>query len=174
MATLRVTRNCRAWPRERGYYGFLAADELGQPYAFRTASLPVDPTLQADLERRPVLLRARELYYVGLDGRGRSEWDAAIDALAPRDKAQAAILAHRWGWHSRAIATAASIGEYDDLELRYPLPFREEFARSASAAGVPSTWAFGVARSESLFMRDARSGAGAVGLMQLLPTTAKP
>ena len=158
---------------ERGYYGFLAADELGRPYAFRAASLPVDPTLQADLERRPALLRARELYYVGLDGRGRSEWDAAIDALSPRDKAQAAILAHRWGWHSRAIATAASIREYDDLELRYPLPFREEFARSASAAGVPSTWAFGIARSESLFMRDARSGAGAVGLMQLLPTTAK-
>ncbi len=158
---------------ERGYYGFLAADDLGLPYAFGAASLTVDPALRAGLEQRPALLRARELYYVGLDGRGRSEWDAAVDALAPRDKAQAAILAHRWGWHSRAIATAASIGEYDDLELRYPLPFREEFARSSSAAGVAPTWAYGVARSESLFMRDARSAAGAIGLMQLLPTTAK-
>jgi soluble lytic murein transglycosylase len=158
---------------ERGYYGFLAADELDRPYAFRASTLPVDSRLQADLEQRSGLLRARELFLVGLDGRGRSEWDAAVDALARHEKAQAAILAHRWGWHSRAIATAASIEEYDDLDLRYPLPFRNEFASSSEVAAISLTWAYGIARSESLFMRDARSGAGAVGIMQLLPSTAR-
>ena len=65
------------------------------------------------------------------------------------------------------------LSEYDDLELRYPLAFREAFIEYAGDAGIPPTWAFGIARSESLFMRDARSGAGAIGLMQLLPSTGR-
>jgi soluble lytic murein transglycosylase len=86
---------------------------------------------------------------------------------------QAAILAQRWGWHSRAIAAAASVGDYDDLALRYPLPYSETFRQYAEDASISPTWAYGVARSESLFMRDVRSRAGAIGLMQLMPATGK-
>ena len=125
------------------------------------------------MSARRDLIRARELYRVGLDGRGRSEWDAAVAYFTPAQKAQAAILAARWGWHSRAISTAASIGEYDDLTLRYPLPFHSEFEQHAAAARISTTWAYGVARSESLFMRDVRSSAGAIGLMQLMPKTGR-
>ena len=105
--------------------------------------------------------------------RGRSEWNAAIGTLSAAQKTQAAILAHRWGWHSRAIATVSSLGEYDDLVIRYPLPWQSEFESHASAARIEPTWAYGVARSESLFMRDVRSSAGAIGLMQLMPGTGK-
>jgi len=118
-------------------------------------------------------VRARELFLVGLDGRGRSEWDAAVAGLSAEEKSQAAVLAHRWGWHSRAIATAASVGHYDDLALRYPLPFRQSFEQHATSASIPTTWALGIARSESLFMRDVRSHAGAIGLMQLMPATGR-
>ena len=38
---------------------------------------------------------------------------------------------------------------------------------------LPPTWAYGIARSESLFMRDVRSSAGAIGLMQLMPATGR-
>jgi soluble lytic murein transglycosylase len=86
---------------------------------------------------------------------------------------QAAKLASRWNWYSRAISTAASVGQFDDLVLRYPLPYQSMFQQFASSASIPPTWAYGVARSESLFMRDARSSAGAIGLMQLMPTTGK-
>lgn len=158
---------------ERSYYGFLAADEVGEPYAFGHEKLEPDEALIAGLEALPELVRARELFYVGLDGRGRSEWDAATAPFPPDVKRQAAILAQRWGWHSRAIATAALIGEYDDLHLRYPLPYRDVFENRASVASIPATWALGIARSESLFMRDVRSGAGAIGLMQLMPATGR-
>jgi soluble lytic murein transglycosylase len=157
----------------RSYYGFLAADELGVAYAFSDSRLEADEAVIRQLATRRDLIRARELFRVGLDGRGRSEWDAAVAWLTPREKTQAAILASRWGWHSRAISTAASVGSYDDLELRYPLPWRQAFETYSSSASIPATWALGVARSESLFMRDARSGAGAVGLMQLLPSTGR-
>jgi soluble lytic murein transglycosylase len=158
---------------ERSYYGFLAADELGADYALDHDSLTADDAIIESLARRSDLIRARELFLVGLDSRGRSEWDAAIAGLSDEEKTQAAVLAHRWGWHSRAIATAAAVGHYDDLALRYPLPFRQSFEQGASSASIPTPWALGIARSESLFMRDVRSRAGAIGLMQLMPATGR-
>lgn len=158
---------------ERSYYGFLAADELRHAYAFEHSELNVDELLIETLANRSDLIRARELFLVGLDSRGRSEWDAVITYFTPRQKAHAAVLADRWGWHSRAISTAASIGEYDDLSLRYPLPFKKTFEKHATTASVSTTWAYGIARSESLFMRDIRSSAGAIGLMQLMPATGR-
>lgn len=157
----------------RSYYGFLAADELELPYALAAESFAPDEPAIAALAASPALLRARELFLVGQDGRGRSEWDTVISELPPERKMQAAILAQRWGWHSRAIAAAASIGQFEDLALRYPLPFEETFLRYSEEAEIPPTWAYGVARSESLFMRDVRSRAGAVGLMQLMPATGR-
>ena len=157
----------------RGYYGFLAADRLDIDYRYGHAPLAPEETLISELSARPALVRARELYFVGLEGLGRSEWDAEVERLDDVEQQQAAILADRWGWHSRAISTAARINGLDDLVLRYPMPYREEFRTGSAAAGIPESWAYGIARSESLFMRDIRSSAGAIGLMQLLPETGR-
>ncbi len=158
---------------ERSYYGFLAADKLDKSYALDNTVLAANELKVSALELRPEVIRARELFLVGQDGRGRSEWDAVIRHLSDEDKIQAAILAHRLGWHSRAITVVASLGEYDDLSIRYPLPFKASFEASSSRASISSTWAYGIARSESLFMRDVRSSAGAIGLMQLMPATGR-
>ncbi|MGI9237934.1 MAG: transglycosylase SLT domain-containing protein [Woeseiaceae bacterium] len=163
----------RTLAKERSYYGFLAADELGEDYALAHTRLPADEAAITQLESRPEIVRARELFLVGQDSRGRSEWDSIVRSLTADEKKQAAILADRWGWHSRAISTAAMLGEYDDLSIRYPLPYQPMFERSSSAASISTTWAYGIARSESLFMRDVRSRAGAVGLMQLMPATGR-
>ncbi len=156
---------------ERSYYGFLAADELGRDYALDHTQLLADEDAIAAIEAHPAIVRAGELFRVGQDSRGRSEWDAVVRSFSAEEKLQAAILADRWGWHSRAISTAASLGEYDDLAIRYPLPYQPWFEQSSSDASISATWAYGIARSESLFMRDVRSKAGAIGLMQLMPTT---
>jgi soluble lytic murein transglycosylase len=158
---------------ERSYYGFLAADELGLPYALDHESLAASDAALAELEKQPAIRRARELFLVGLEARGRSEWDAAVRNLSTAEQRQAAILADRWGWHSRAITAAAGLRAYDDLAIRYPLPWQDLFEAASTAARIDPTWAYGVARSESLFMRDVRSSAGAIGLMQLMPTTGK-
>jgi soluble lytic murein transglycosylase len=158
---------------ERSYYGFLAADALDLEYSWSHAGMAADNEIIRRLAHNPGLIRARELYYVGLESRGRSEWDDVVSLLQADEKAQAAILAHRWNWHSRAIATAASAAWYDDLEIRYPLPYREQFEAYSASARIPYSWAYGVARSESLFMSDIRSIAGAVGVMQLMPETGR-
>jgi soluble lytic murein transglycosylase len=158
---------------ERSYHGFLAADAIGAAYALVDEAMDGDPNLAWELSRIPQLVRARELFFVGQEGRGRSEWDAAINLLSDQQRREAALLAHGWGWHSRAISTVAAAGEFDDLSIRYPLPWRQDFKNHAKTAGIDDSWAYGVARSESLFMRDIRSSAGAVGLMQLMPETGK-
>ena len=158
---------------ERSYYGFLAADEMDLEYALDDVEFAADEAIISQLEQRSDIIRARELFMVGLDGRGRSEWDRIVKVLSKPEKVQAAKLADRWGWHSRAISTIASVGHYDDLSLRYPLPYHSTFEEHAATAQIPSQWAYGIARSESLFMRDVRSSAGAIGLMQLMPATGK-
>lgn len=159
--------------REASYYGFLAADALGIDYAIETREIAADDAIIDRLSTDPALVRARELYLTGLDGRARSEWDDATAALDENAKVQAVLLAERWNWPSRAIAMAAKTGRYDSLGVRYPLPHRDKFVASAEVAGIPASWAYGVARSESIFMRDIRSSAGAIGLMQLMPATGR-
>ena len=163
----------RTLAAERSYHGFLAADALGLPYTMNDTSVDDAPEIVDELLAIDALVRARELFMVGLDSRGRSEWDAAVASLTTAQQLQAARLAHQWGWHSRAITTVASAGEFDDLAIRYPLPWREDFRDHARAAGIADSWAYGIARSESLFMRDVRSSAGAVGIMQLMPATGR-
>ncbi len=158
---------------ERSYYGFLAADALDKPYRLESESVDANEDLARKLIANPELLRARELFFVGLEGRGRSEWDAAVSKMTGEEQSQAALLAHDWGWHSRAISAVAAAGEYDVLEIRYPLPWRQVFNEHSKSAGIIDSWAYGVARSESLFMRDIRSSAGAIGVMQLMPATGR-
>ncbi|MGI9204797.1 MAG: transglycosylase SLT domain-containing protein [Woeseiaceae bacterium] len=158
---------------ERDYYGFLAADSSGAPYSLTDAPLTRDASILPRLAEIPGFVRARELFHVGLESKGRSEWDAEMRMLSAAEQVQAALLADGWGWHSRAIATVAKAGEYDDLQVRYPLPWRSDFEQQATTAGIDSSWAYGIARSESLFMRDVRSSAGAIGLMQLMPATGR-
>ncbi len=158
---------------EREYYGFLAADRLGLEYAMRHTPARPDEAMIAALAGRPEIVRARELFLTGLYGRGRLEWSGIVEGLNDAERAQASILAHRWGWHSSAIRTASRYGLQDDLELRFPLPWQDDFRRLSERVKIDPTWAYGVARSESLFMPDVASRAGAIGLMQLMPATGK-
>lgn len=54
-------------------------------------------------------------------------------------------------------------------------PFRQEaiIIREAAANGLPPALVYGVIRQESLFQTTARSGAGATGLMQVMPGTGR-
>jgi soluble lytic murein transglycosylase len=158
---------------ERGYYSFLSADRLGADYNWRYDPTAPNEDVIGAIGARQDVIRARERFFTGQEGRGRIEWVRAMERLSSEEQAQASLLAARWGWYSQAIATASSSGLRDDLDLRFPLPWRPVFESRSEAAGIPSAWAYGVARSESLFMPDVTSSAGAVGLMQLMPATGK-
>ena len=82
-------------------------------------------------------------------------------------------LASRWGWHDQAITTAARQKLFNDYDLLYPRPFDADVRSASRRTGLPEELIYAIIRQESLFRADAASSAGAIGLMQLLPETAR-
>ena len=155
----------------RSYYGFLSADRLGQPYHMDDKPLDYSEEQLSRLLDLPSVARARELYRVSLAHDARDEWRYATRDMGVQQLESAAVLAYRWGWYDQAILTAARSGDFDDLRLRFPTPYRQLVMTNARQLGLSPSWVYGLLRQESLFRPDARSGMGALGLMQLMPGT---
>ena len=60
-----------------------------------------------------------------------------------------------------------------NFALRYPVPFHDVFREYAKSQGLDEAWVLGLVRQESRFIAEARSAAGAAGLMQVMPHTAR-
>lgn len=157
---------------ERSFHGFLAADALQREYALNRRPIVATEAELDDIQRRyPALLRAGELRRVQLIQDARREWSFGTRDLTPRDLECAALLAHHWGWHDRAIFTAGRAGHLDDIDLRFPILHVQAVRRAAASLQLDPSWVMGMMRQESAFIADVRSAAGALGLMQLMPAT---
>ena len=159
--------------RSRGYYGFLAADRLGEDYSMQHVAIDANPEELSVLLVRPGMQMAQELYAVGQVVDARRQWNWSTRHLSNRELQVAAVIARQWGWHDRAILTVGRSQNLDDIELRFPLLYREPIEANAARSGIDPSWVYGVVRQESAFVTDARSHAGALGLMQLMPTTGR-
>ncbi len=161
--------------RETSYYGFLAAEKLDRPYTINNLPIvkPEEEKRVAELARQPVYQRIRELYALGMENEAYQEWNHELaNNLDDLGKRAAARLAHDWGWHFTAIISAGKAKHFGDLALRFPLLYEEQVTRAAQSQALPTSWVYGVIRRESAFRETARSSAGALGLMQLMPATA--
>jgi soluble lytic murein transglycosylase len=156
----------------RDYYGYLAADRLGQPYNMNVHPSALDPAAQAALAKQGAMIRARDLFDCDMPDEASAEWNAALEGVDNPTKVQAALLASHWGWFTQSIKTLAQTGEFDDVPLRYPRPFLESVSSAGKLAMVPQDWILAVMRQESLFQKDAVSHADARGVMQMVPSTA--
>jgi len=162
-----------ALAQSRSYYGFLAADRLGVTYRFDDQPVSVNDNDIDHLEQLPGMARARELFALGRILDARREWLHTTRSLSEPLLQQAAAIAHQWGWHDRAILTMARTRHRDDLALRFPLAYRDKVSREARRQRIDPALAFALIRQESAFTADVRSHAGAMGLMQLMPATAR-
>ena len=118
-------------------------------------------------------MRTRELLLCDLAAEAATEWRVANEQLTPSQQIQTVALADRWGWHGEAIAAAARQSLFNDYPLLYPRPYDEEVRAAARLTKLPPELIYAVIRQESLYRADAGSSAGALGLMQLLPSTAR-
>ena len=157
----------------RNFYGFMAADRVGLPYRMGHRSLVAGAGRVQALAERPAIQRAREWLALGRAVEARREWEDVLAGLDADDLRAASQLADAWGWHDRAIFAAARAQEFDDIELRFPLAHARLVMEHAARQGINPAWAMAVARQESAFMVDARSHAGAMGLMQIMPATGR-
>ena len=157
--------------QEANFHGFLAADWLGQPYVI-CATPPPAPAAGA-VPALPGMQRALEFFALDRLREARHEWDYTLAALDPQQRRAAAATATAHGWYDRAVY---ALNQGDDLrlyDLRFPLARREQIERDARSAGIDASWAYAIIRAESAWTTDAKSGADAWGLMQLLPGTAR-
>jgi len=155
------------------FYGFLAADRLGMPYTICPLDPPVSSDQVARLRGRDAFRRAIELRRLGLDNWALAEWELAVRRLPVAELKVAAALAREENWHDRAIFALGDSGDRRYYEWRFPVLWDEPVRSEASRNGLDPAWIFGVMRSESAMTEAAVSPAGAMGLMQVTPGTAR-
>ena len=155
------------------WYAAHAAARLDRKFAPRLESLALSDAEIDALAADPAFVRTRELLRCEMDTEATAEWRASYDELPPARQVQAVGLASRWGWHDQAISTAARQKLFNDYDVLYPRPFDADVRSASRRTGLPEELIYAIIRQESLFRADAASGAGAIGLMQLLPETAR-
>lgn len=158
---------------ERSFYGFLASERLNTPYQMQHEPVTVTARQVADLAGSEAFLRIRELYHHQDMEWAHREWNQALADAPPERLHTAAKIAGLWQWHNQAIMTMILAGYWNDIDIRFPLPHREAFLRQSQVTRVPVNLLLAVARQESAFNAQVTSPAGAKGLMQLMPATAR-
>lgn len=158
---------------ERDFYGFLAAERSDQPYALRHQPAQVDPAVFARVSKAAGIRRAREFFARGQVVDARREWYHVGKIFSREELIAQAMMAREMEWYFPAIRGISLAKHWDDLDIRFPMAYQEPIRAQAAARQLNSTWVYAITRQESAFMADARSHAGATGLMQLMPATAR-
>ncbi|SFI07268.1 transglycosylase SLT domain-containing protein [Modicisalibacter xianhensis] len=157
---------------DRSFFGFAAADKLGQPYALNMAQATFNDAYRREVANWPVVQRAEALQRIGEPGLARSEWYAAIERATEEEARALADYAQQRGWYATLVQTTIAADQWDALAWRFPNAYQDSFQRWGNANGVDPFLLMGIARRESAFNNEAVSPVGARGLMQLMPGTA--
>jgi soluble lytic murein transglycosylase len=172
----------------RSYYGVLAARRVG---GLTDVSIPAAITLPADpaeaLAGDPGFMRVELLRRLGLIEAALEELDDVVEraigdpvrlyglsnAYARDERYHLALRIHR-----RHLANLAASGDpalpRAFWETVYPFAWRSDVTAAAQRAGIEPYLVAAVVREESSYYPRAVSRAGARGLMQLMPATARP
>jgi soluble lytic murein transglycosylase len=159
---------------ETSFYGMLAFESQGQRY-IAPISNPVEPGpgALAAFADRPDVKRVVKLVELDMRPESVREWAYLVRGFSDENLLIAADHARRVGLYDRAINAADRTQARHDFALRYLAPYRNDFEAAARANDIDVALLYGIARQESRFIPDIVSSAGAVGLMQLMPGTAR-
>lgn len=159
------------WPDY--YYGQLALSALGRPMpGFAGLQQPaMDASVRAEFEARPVVKAIRALAKNRRDWRTERRFFEALgdEADTPTEMLMAAMLARETGLDEMAVVLGLKMGEngLSGLErIGFPI---------VPTPPAVNDWVMvhAIARQESEFDRTRESHAGARGIMQLMPGTAR-
>jgi peptidoglycan lytic transglycosylase len=158
---------------EYHFYARLAAEELGLAFNIPPKGHTPTPEEVAAIAREPGFQRALALYRLDQRGDSAREWIWSIRGMDDMQLLAAAELARQNEMFDRAINTADKTLALHDFSVRYLAPYRAALGDNARAQQLEEAWVLGLVRQESRFIAEVTSSAGAAGLMQLMPATAK-
>ncbi len=155
------------------FYGFMAADRLQRDYSILHRAIKPSTEQLAQLAASRSIKVIQEFLALDRYREARRQWWYLLSHLDSEELLAAAELAKRQGWQQMAIIALANAKHWDDLEVRFPLHYLEPVIKHARYQQLAPAFVYGVIRRESAFDHRAYSSAGARGLMQLMPATAK-
>ncbi len=163
--------------KEFHYHGLLAAEEIRAPMPAPEALKlgAVQPSVEQlqRFEQSAATKRVLKLSELGLRADAAREWFSVVRDFGDADSLTASEWMRRKGLWDRSINTAERTKSAHDFSLRFQTPYANEIRRAAQAVDVDLSLTFGLIRQESRFWAEAVSSAGALGLMQVMPSTGK-
>jgi len=160
------------------YYGMLAAERLGEP----PWAPPIVPDSFEEFESlTKAMTRVDHLEKLGMDSEARAELATlgdAADSSAERLLATAYLMrehglvarAAQLGWRAIRASPSADARAY---RLVYPIVHREAIILESRRRNLDPALVAAIIRQESGFNPRATSGAGARGLMQMMPAVGR-
>jgi soluble lytic murein transglycosylase len=153
------------------YHSYMAQRKTGYTPAYPNVSpeaTVLNPSAAAKKEKAEMLIR------LGLPEDARLEIEK-MEALANTQEEFVAVslLYSKVDDYYNSIKVAQDIGLPQANSLSFPRGYRDIVAAYAKKYGVDELLVYSVIREESRFQKDAVSPADAVGLMQLIPPTAR-
>jgi soluble lytic murein transglycosylase len=159
---------------DTNFYGVLAAESLGRHFEIPASEpLPSPPEALAAFGLRSEVRRVVKLAELDMKPESQREWLFIVRGQPDDFLLLAADYARRVALYDRAVNAADRTVARHDYGLRYMAPFRTQFDAASRSRDVDLALLYGIARQESRFSPDIVSSAGAVGLMQLMPRTAR-
>lgn len=165
------------------FYGQLAAEELAG--SAMPGALPmISPSLTPGnfkphsrdintMQELPGIQRTLALYRLEMRSEAIKEWAWTLRNFNDQELLTAAEIARRNELYDRAINAADRTVNQHDFSLRYLAPYRDALQTHIREHGLDEAWVYGLMRQESRFVTAAKSDAGAAGLMQIMPATAR-
>ena len=158
---------------QRTYYAFLAAHRLGIEPSMNEQKPRNDYRAQRALIQNRAVARLIELFAVDDVVNARREWYRLFPQLDREAQGHLIERLNAIGWQSQAIAGAFQADLRDLLTVRFPTPYSNLYRRYAFETDLSLSFVYSITRQESAFDPRAVSSAGARGLMQLMPGTAR-
>ena len=171
--TLAANELLRSIAGQFNFYGQLASEELGQPIVLPPYAPAATDAEVSVASNQLAFVRAQRFYALNLRSLGNQEWNFPLKGMTDRQLLASAELARRLQIYDRAVNTAERTQSEHDFRLRFLAPYYDDMRPKAEQQNLDLDWAYGLIRQESRFVQLAHSSAGASGLMQLMPATAR-
>jgi soluble lytic murein transglycosylase len=155
------------------YYGFLASLRLAKPYNLNFEKLQIPEQDLSRIKSMPSVARAFELKMLNRDSEANREWTQSVHLLGEKDRHGGAKLANLKGYYNWAILALSGPNNTKYLEVRFPKNYADYILRESARNNLDPAVVYAITRQESSFFHRARSSAGAMGLMQVMPSTAR-
>jgi soluble lytic murein transglycosylase len=158
---------------DRYFYGLLAKDALNENYNLHSQSKKVSDKIKKDLMDQRSVQQVKQLYELDRTRVANHLWRYILDRSSSQKALGLAHLATKWQMPDLAIFAYSNASFQANLKARFPLAFKDTVMDQAEKYGLPPVLIWALIRQESAFQIAVKSWAGAIGLMQLMPSTAE-